>query len=234
MLKVMKYELRSEFNEVRFLLCAAFGLSILVGLILRFGELPLLPTVWFAVMLALVVLSVKAIFRNMTNRMFGTESYLTHTLPVDTWELLLGKAAAAWLFGILITAAASACWLLTLICISGFSDAGAASFVVMQSLPKLGEYYFSAFPNTIKYILLGIPAFIAISFLVILEFQFACIAGKQFGKYRAVAQTLIFVVLCMVEGIYNKSMSVGFLIVVVAAGGCFVGSHWLLRHKLSI
>lgn len=257
MLKVMKYDWKNGWNSVRPVLLLATVLSILLGLVLGMGggqvtvyndsfgimsdsdALPkggaLLGIVWFAVMVALLVLTLDAIFKNMSGRMFGPEGYLTHALPVHTWELLLGKTLGTWIFGVFMVAVAIASILLMML--SAMAGSGSIlktlTFIV-DSMPKLGAYHFQQLARGAGYVLYGVAAFLAGSFLLVVQFQFICIAARQFGKFHAAGGIIVFWILCSIEGNLNHALSMGFLIVLVSSAACFYGSWWLLNNRLSV
>lgn len=234
MLKVMKYDWKNGWNSIRGILLLAAVLAALAGYVMRTFDTSTIGFLWFAVMTAMLVLTVRAIFRNMSDRMFGPEGYLTHTLPVDTWELLLGKAAGTWLFGVFMVIAAVICWFLLLLCDIGTSVLGDSLMMVIEALPKLGGYHFQQLAIGMRYLVSGILAFLVISFLLIVQLQFICIAARLFGKFHIAGGIIVFLILVFVEASWDQSMAMGFLIVLLCTAVCFAGSHWLLKHCLHI
>lgn len=255
MLKVMKYDWRNGWDSVRPTLLAAVVISILAGIAFGIiGGTPvingtnfvivgpdkaetafaIMTIVWFAVMVALLVLTISSICSNMIGRMFGPEGYLTHTLPVHTWELLLGKAVGTWLFGVFMVFVAMACLLLVM-----FSTAASTGYMgelvesFVRLMPKLGAYHFRQIVSGIGYLLLSIAAFLAWSFLMVVQFQFICIAARQFGKFHVAGGIIVFWLLCSVEGNLNRALSMGFVVFLLSSAACFWGSQYLLKHRLN-
>lgn len=237
MLKIMKYDWKNGWNSIRILLPIAAVLSALTGFLLKqFDDhAVLLVTVWFAVMVALLVLTVNAIFRNLSGRMFGPEGYLTHTLPVKTWELLLGKAAGTWLFGLFMLFAAISCWLLLLASSAVVtSELLEAVYKIIEALPKLGAYHMRQLAVGMGYLVCGLFAFAGYTFLLVMQFQFVCIAARLFGRFHIAGGIILFLVLGSIESIWNQSSSMGFLVVLISSAICFAASQWILQHRLQV
>lgn len=234
MLKVLKYDWKSGWSSIRSTLLAAMILAIPAGITMQNNHSAVLGTLWLILMLTLLVLTISSIFRNMSSRMFGPEGYLTHTLPVHTWELLLGKAAGTWIFGIFMVVAATACWMLLLFCTADTSALGESLLKVIEALPKLGMYHFRQLALGFKYLMLGTLAFLAMSFLLVVQLQFICIAARQFGRFHIAGGIIVFLVLLTLESSWNQSASLGFLLFLLFSAACFAGSNWLLKHRLSI
>lgn len=234
MLKVIKYDWKNGWYNIRTLLAAALVLSVLAGLTLRIFESVLLSVVWTAVMWALLVLTVAAIFRNMSGRMFGAEGYLTHTLPVSTWELLLGKSVGTWLFGVFMVFAAIILWVILIIIDAGMPEVWCFLMEVVDALPKLGAYHFRSLAIGMGHVLAGIASFLVASFMLVVQLQFICIAARQFGKYHIAGGIIVFIVLSSLESNWNQSLAIGFLSVVLFSALCFAGSCWLLKKRMSI
>lgn len=256
MLKVLKYDWKNGWNSVKLLLIAAAVISVLAGLIfgLQGGQPDISESsfiivfqeemgraaavsfiVWFSVMTALFVLTVLAIVRNMSVRMFGTEGYLTHTLPVHTWELLGGKALGTWLFGVFMVGVAIASVLL----LFAFTMAGSGNIlnllkVFIGLLPKLGPAHFRMFLTGAAWTAYSLAAFLAWSLVMVVQFQFICIAARQFGKYHIAGGVIVFVLLLRAETWVNSALSAGFLVSLLFAAGCFWGSSRLLKKHLSL
>lgn len=255
MLKVMKYDWRNGWNAVRSTLLAAAVVSVVIGIVFGMlggqvvinrevfmiaGEKTIdyvvmgLCIVWFALMTALLVQTVDAIFRNMVGRMFGPEGYLTHSLPVSSWELLLGKAMGTWIFGVFMVLVAIGAVLLVMAATAASSGAVLKAVnLVFQALPKLGAYHFRRIVSGAGYVLYGVAAFLAWSFLMVIQFQFICIAARQFGRFHVAGGFIVFWLLCVVEGNLNQMLSMGFVIFLLSSAACFYGSRWLLEHRLS-
>lgn len=256
MLKVLKYDWRNGWNAVKFTLVAAVVLSILLGL--SFGRIGgvivateeqfgiggestldtitmVLSVVWFAVMMALLILTVDAICRNLSGRMFGSEGYLTHTLPVKTWELLVGKVLGTWLFGVFMLVAAIALGMLVMLATAAGTGAiGDLLKELVAMLPKMGAYHFRQLATGFGYLALGILDFLAWSLVVVIQYQFICIAARQFGKHYVAGGIIVFIVLVVLENKLNAAISLGFVVSLATTAACFFGSQWLLKHRLSL
>lgn len=234
MLKVMKYDWKNGWNNIHVVLILAVVVSALMGVAAR-NRIGNLSFVWFAVMMAMLVMTANVIIRNMTSQMFGDKAYLTHTLPVDTWELLLGKAVGTWLFGVFMLFAATACWMLLLVT----SGAGAEEMqlnlaVVIDMLPKLGAYFFNREAYSLGFEALGVLSFLGWSFLIVLQFQFVCILSREFGRFRVAGGIIVFLLMDSIEGVWNHSEAMGFVLILICSAACFFASNWFLKHRLSV
>lgn len=256
MLKVLKYDWRSGWSSVKLTLLVAAVFSILFGFCLSFlggqvvvnsenigvtGEnrmdtvVMILSIIWFSIMMALLVLTVDTILKNLSARMFGPEGYLTHTLPVSTWELLGGKVLGTWLFGVfMVGAAITAVFLVLISTVAGTNELRHFVNAVVELLPKLGSYHFRQIATGLGYLLYGIGAFLAWSLLLVVQLQFILIAARQFGKFHIAGGVIIFCVLLTLEGRLNNLLSMGFLVCLVSSAACFWGSYWLLQHRLNV
>lgn len=263
MLKVMKYDWRNGWDAVKYTLLAAVFVSVLAGIGMGFaggtvvingnaigefggafgvvGEgtmdkfVMVLSIVWFAVMTALLVMTVDTIFRNLSGRMFGAEGYLTHTLPVHTWELLLGKAVGTWLFGVFMLFVAFASVLLVLMStLVGTGELGAILVKAAEFLPKLGDFHFRWMLRGAGYVLYALAAFFAWSFLVVAQLQFICIAGRQFGKFHVAGSIIVFMLLMSLENNLNRLVPYGFLVFLLSTAACAYGSWWLEKKRLAL
>lgn len=256
MLKVLKYDWKNGWDSVKVLLIAAAVISALAGIlfglqggqpdisedsfVVGFAEetgvlAALAAVVWSAVMTALLVLTVMAIVRNLSDRMFGREGYLTHTLPVETWELLGGKALGTWLFGVFMVGVAIASVLLMFL----FTAAGSGKILdalkmIVSMLPKLGPRHFQMMLSGAAWMAYGLGAFLAWTLVMVVQFQFICVAARLFGKYHIAGGVIVFVLLLRVESWVNSVLSAGFLVSLLFAAGCFWGSSWLLKKHLSL
>lgn len=256
MLKVLKMDWRNGWQSVRGTLLLAAIVSVVFGSLAGFydGEVALGPdqfgvfvesnsevvgivlsVSWCAVMVALLVLTVDTIVKNMSNRMFEAAGYLTHTLPVSTWELLTGKALGTWLFGVFMVFVAFASLFLVLFTTTLSSvDFRKLVETIAALLPKLGSYHFRQMAIGAGYVLYALGAFLAWSLLLVVQFQFICIAARQFGKYHIAGGVIVFCVLLTLEGKLNNLLSMGFLVCLLFAAACFYGSYWLLKNRLSL
>lgn len=255
MLKVMKYDWRNGWNAVRSTLVIAVIVSILMGVLMGvlggkvmmgdgffgvFGNGSMdyvvmgISLLWIGVMFALLVLTIDTIFRNMNSRMFGPEANLTHTLPVETWQLLLGKAVGTWIFGVFMVSVAVASVLLVMI--STATSTGAVVKIVsgiLEALPKLGAFHFDRIMKGAGYAVYALAAFLAGSFLMVVQFQFICIAARQFGRFYVAGGIIVFWLLIAIQGNLNKALSMGFVIVLLTSAACFAAGNWLLKHRLN-
>lgn len=256
MLKILKYDWKNGWNAVKFPLIAAAVVSALLGIVMGLlggqvaigqqlfavvGESSMdyvvmfLSIGWFSVMVALLVLTVDAIFRNLSTRMFGPEGYLTHTLPVETWELLAGKALGTWIFGVFMVCVAIFSVVLVVLCTAVTSiELTKLMETIVEFLPKLGAYHFRQMAVGAGYLLYGIGAFLIWSLMIVVQYQFICIASRLFGRFHAAGAIILFCLLLSLEGNLNRLFSMGFLVALLTSAACFLGSHWLLRHKLSL
>lgn len=256
MLKILKYDWKNGWNAVKYTLIAAAVASALLGIVMgllvgqvQIGEMlfavvgessmdyvvMILSIVWCSVMMALLVLTVDAIVRNLSTRMFGPEGYLTHTLPVESWELLTGKALGTWIFGVFMVCVAIFSVVLVVLCTAVTSNELTKIIeTIVQYLPKLGAYHFRQMAVGAGYLLYGIGAFLIWSLMIVVQYQFICIASRLFGRFHVTGAILLFCLLLSLEGKLNRLFSMGFLIVLLSSVVCFCGSNWLLKKRLSI
>lgn len=260
MLKILKYDWKNGWNAVKHTLIAAAVVSALLGIIMGLlggrvesdqtlfsvvfsvvGEssmdyvVMILSIGWFSVMVALLVLTVDAIVRNLSTRMFGSEGYLTHTLPVHTVELLAGKALGTWMFGVFMVCVAVFAVLLVVLCTAVTSiELTKLIETIVQYLPKLGAYHFRQMATGAGYLLYGIGAFLIWSLMVVVQYQFICIASRLFGRFHIAGAIIFLVLLLELEGRLNRLFSMGFLVALLTSAACFCGSNWLLKKRLSL
>lgn len=256
MLKVFKMDWKYGWHAVRGTLLAALLISVAVGILTgAMGNAPVVREnaigffgegtmdnvfafsfiCWFAVMAALLVQTVIVIVHNLNGSMFGKEAYLTHTLPVRSWELLGGKALGTWVFGVFMLVMAFVNFFLLL-----FSAAvGTGTLLqllkeIVAALPKLGEYHFSQLAEGTWYLLYGLGASLLGSLLLIVLLQFIFIAARQFGKHYIAGGVIVYVVLLLVGSKLNSATSSGFLVVLAMSIVCFLAGNWLLNHRLHL
>lgn len=256
MLKVFKQNWGHGWNNVRTTLFVSMLLSVVVGVVLGllgnapvvsvnaigfFGEgavdkvLAGLMIVWFAVMTALLVQTIVAIVYNLNESMFGKEACLTHSLPVESWELLGGKALGTWAFGVfMVLMALVDLFLLMFSAAAGTGEMGEFLLKIVKVLPKLGAFHIERMAAGIGYLLYGFGAFLIWSLMLVILLQFIFIAARQFGKYHLAGGVIVFVVLLEIGGRLNKAISAGFIVVLLLSAACFTAGNWLLKNRLSL
>lgn len=257
MLKVFKHSWGYGWNSVRATLFVSVLLSVVVGVVLgMLGNAPVVSEneigfffmeetmdklvagmfiAWFAVMTALLVQTIIVIVYNLNESMFYKEAYLTHTLPVESWELLGGKALGTWVFGVfMMTMALVNFFLLLFSAAAGTGQMGVFLMKVVEVLPKLGAFHFERMAVGVGYLLYGIGAFLVWSLMLVILLQFIFVAARQFGRYHVAGGVIVFVVLLEIGGKLNKAISAGFLVVLLMSAACFAGANWLLKKRISV
>lgn len=259
MLKILKYDFLEGWNRVKGLLAAAGIVSILLGVIVGLLGRPavwdgafavvgeeetgiavgILSIVWFALMVALAVLTVCAIFQNLSHGMFHAEGIFVHTLPVETWELLTGKALGTWLFGVFMVTMAMAAILLTFFACIGslFLTAGVSGKELFESAviftSRLTPEHWSFVFKGAEWTLYGAAVFGIMSLILVVQLQFVCIAAHQY-RHAAAGGLVVFLVLSMVESKVNRAIPYGVIGSLLVAAACAYGSWWLLKHRLRV
>lgn len=255
MLKILKYEWKLGFRTVRSTLIAGLILSVLFGLLVGMLGTPdygmdrllfasndqtdivfmVISLVWTAVWFALFVQTVDIILKALSTRMFAPEGYLTHTLPVETWELLTGKALGMWLFGLFMVAmAAIGFWALLLVALTVSGALADFAKFLWEALPRLTPYHWTTLGQGIGLGIKVLLIFLVTSFIGIVNLQFICIAGRQFGKHHLAGGVIVLVVLLNIEGRLVNATHLGSLVTIFMGAACFVGSNWLLKNRLSL
>lgn len=257
MLKLMKYEWKLGFRSVKNTLIAGVLLSLLFGVLIGLlgtvvynldgvfqgftGEgitetvVMVASILWIAVWIALFVQTVDFIIKALSTRMFAPEGYLTHTLPLETWELLGGKALGVWMFGVFMAVVAAVqIWIVLL---TGLLLSGALpEFVeyLWQVLPELTPYHWATLAQATGWIAVAVLAFLGASAVGVVNLQFICIAARQFGKHHLAGGIIVLAILINIEGRLVSATHLGSLITVLMAVTCFCGSNYLLKNKLSV
>lgn len=257
MLKVLKYEWKLGFRSVKNTLIAGNLLSLLFGLLVGllgtvvynldglfqgFSGEGITDTVvmvasiaWMAVWFAQFVQTVDFIIKALSSRMFAPEGYLAHTLPLETWELLGGKALGVWLFGVFMAVVAAVqIWIVLL---TGLLLSGALpEFVkyLWQVLPELTPYHWATLGQAIGWLFLALVAFLGAAAIGVVNLQFICIAARQFGKHHLAGGIIVLVILLNIEGRLTSATHLGTLITILMAIACFCGSNYLLKKHLSV
>lgn len=255
MLKILKYEWKLGFRTVKPTLIAGLALSILFGLLVGLlgtpdygidrivfdgnGQTEIVfmvgSIIWIAVWFALFVQTVDVILKAMSARMFAPEGYLTHTLPVEIWELLSGKALGVWLFGLFMAAmAAVGFWALLLAALTVSGALVDFAKFLWEALPQFTPYHWTTIGQAIGWGIKALLIFLAASLIGIVNLQFICIAGRQFGKHHLVGSIIVLVILLNIEGRLAAATHLGTLVTVLMGAACFCGSNWLLKNRLSV
>lgn len=256
MLKVFRYEWRNQWSAVRTTVIVAVLLSVVGGLLVGLFNTPqidnmsmyfqedgalgsvfvLIIIVWFAVMCALAVMTAVGILNSVPRQIFSHEGYLTNTLPVESWELLGGKALGMWLFGVAMCMFAVVNVLL-LFFAAALTAGVFASFweEFMDLLRALTPKHYESLLRGMGMLLLVFVKFLVGSAAMILQIQFIQVAARQFGKYYVAGGIAVFVVLANLEtraaGLFPAG---GLLVPVLLAAVCFWGSSSFLKHRLNL
>lgn len=257
MLKILKYEWKLGFRSVKPTLIAGFVISALFGLMIGLMGSPVIDQatmmfsfwgdqqndtvmligsiVWLAVWFALFVQTVDVIFKALSTRMFAPEGYLAHTLPVEIWELLGGKALGVWLFGLfMVTMATLGFWLVLLMGLTVSGALGEFTKLLMSVLPQLTGHHWVTLAQGTGLLLTALGIFIAASLIGIVNLQFICIAARQFGKHHLAGGIIVLVIMLNIEGRLANAIHYGSLVSLIMAAACFGGSWWLLKNRLSV
>lgn len=257
MLKILKYEWKLGFRSVKTTLIAGFVISALFGLMIGLMGSPVIDQaammfgfwgddqndtvvlvgsiVWLAVWFALFVQTVDVILKALSSRMFAPEGYLAHTLPVEIWELLGGKALGMWLFGLFMTVMATlGFWVVLLMGLTVSGALGEFAKLFMSALPRLTGYHWTTLAQGTGWLLMALIIFMAASLIGIVNLQFICIAARQFGKHHLAGAVIVLVILLNIEGRLANAIHFGTLVSLIMAAACFGGSWWLLKNRLSV
>lgn len=255
MLKILKYEWKLGLRTVKPTLIAGFIISVLFGLLVGLLGTPdygidklvfsgndrteivimICSIVWLAVWFALFVLTVDVILKALSTRMFAPEGYLAHTLPVHSWELLGGKALGVWLFGVFMTVmAAAGFWVLLLVALAVSGAMGEFFRFLWSALPQLTSQHWASLGQAAVWFAKAYLIFLVSSLIGIVNLQFVCIAGRQFGKHHLAGGIIVLVVLLNIEGRLASATHLGSLVSVLMGTVCFIGSNWLLKNRLSL
>lgn len=257
MLKLMKYEWKLGFRTVKNTLIGGIILSFLLGLLIGLlgtvvysldgvfegftGEgltdtlVMVFSIAWVAVWFALMVQTIDFIIKALSARMFAPEGYLTHTLPLETWELLGGKALGVWMFGLFMCLMAFVGTL-----VLAFTALAASGEMVnffkylWLTLPKLTPYHWEILAQAVEALALVFIAFLGATAVGIVNLQFICIASRQFGKHHLAGGIIVLVILLNIEGRLVQATHLGSIITALMAVACFCGSNYLLKNRLSV
>lgn len=98
-LKLCKHELKNSYRSFLFMYAVLLVTSFFISMKLdeSLGS-AIIVFIYGASMVALIVMAFVSVIRNYIKTMFSRMSYLTHTLPVKEWKLLLSKVLVSFLW----------------------------------------------------------------------------------------------------------------------------------------
>lgn len=250
--KLCKYEFRSTWRSymmmyaIILLSATISAISNLTGsmdshsiLLLLFGAATM---VYVIALIVAIILCFVNILRSYNRSMFQREAYLTHTLPIKPWQLIVVKLLSAFLW-LIITGIVT--WFSLMIfaftfqgqgftmefpIIQGFGklhlSATAIAYLLTQSLAVLGEIVFSLL------LLYTISTFVHSSFVQ--RYRTPIGIAIFFVVEMALSFVLSFLISTM--KLYDPIQNNMFNLIVYWAlnVGCFYLNVYLLKHKLEV
>lgn len=201
--KLTKYELRSTLRNIAGIWAALLVIALLMAIavgpadaVTRRGEAlanisgfidGLLPMVYFAIFVAMIVLTVLIVIQRFSKGLLGDEGYLMHTLPVKPGQLIASKGAAAML--LVVISALVALLSISLVVVS-FKDVFTLIADFLRVCVKKPDY-----------LLLGIELLLVFAVYVlkaIYKIYASLSVGQLFDKHRSLAAFLAFVVISVI------------------------------------
>lgn len=252
--KLCKFEWKCSYRSFIFL----YAVVLISSLFMNFGNridlsnsamnftAGLVTMIYGISLSTLCIMAFVNVIRTYYQSMFKRTSYLTHTLPVPSWMLVLSKILAG-MFWIILSF--FVCMISMILIALNFSDVN-LSDIIGASGRILS--YFSIF-DCIRFIFMVL---ISVGETVAL-FYFVMTAAntKYIQRYRSVAAVLIFFAILIVEGIIgnsfthqilfsslqinmmlsiNTSSIFSMLMSLFMTGVWFFGNVYLLEHKMEI
>lgn len=248
--KLCKFEIRSTYRSY-FLI---FSLLLVSGILMGFGSnvanertvsgvigimIGLTATVYAVCLITAIILCLVNIIRNFHRTLFTRISYLTHTLPVKSWQIVSVKLISALLW-LCLTAVVSILSVILIIIGSGEASIG-DFFAVFRYISLDSIDFFLLFSVLFGYL---IEVLCSIMFLYfIISFVYSCFIQKA-RIFIAIATFLVasfFIALChdfIIVTLHLRDpmmlLWLQTLIYAIELGACFFGCVYLLDHKMEV
>lgn len=216
------------------------------------------------ILIAVNILTIVYVIYRFYQTMISDQGYLTHTLPVKTWQLLLSKMLAAYLFQV-VSLAVSVLSVFAVIVSAGFREEFTSGMNEMKYflLNRLNN------TNFIIFLILAVLICIVSGIFKTLQYYVCLCAGNLFNSHKLAGSAVVYLVSNIVIGFIQTAMGVvglyqaedradvlfyeledvqasqvfGFLNGYMAAGlfiiviGCvilFAASGYILKNKLNL
>lgn len=221
--KLIKYDLKSYFKTFPLIWLAAVVLAFVNHFTLRHfteGEtsgvvqvlgmvLPIL--VYVAVIVVLAVLTLLLVIRRFYSGALKEEGYLTFTLPVKPWQIVVAKAIAATV----ITLITSVVTVISVMLLMDWSDV--AEVISDLTWGLFHNEYLTAFQSAILCVELLLTIIVSIAASVY-QIYCAIALGHLFNKHRAGMAVLMYIVI----NVILSSLGTTMVSLVLVGGGNWI------------
>lgn len=193
--------------------------------------------VWAALIIAIFISTLNRIAHSFSREMFGGQGYLTHTLPVEPWQILAGKALAA-LF-ILFLAALSVLFSSFLIAIPVFifrEGIFALPNAIFKPLLRGLQIFFKTPVSSMKTLLYSLLTILK-PIQILLEIQLAIIAAHQLKRHHKLYSLIALLVIVMIDVRLLRLVDSTLLFTIESilfSAICFFISNWFMTHRLNL
>lgn len=267
LLKLLKYDLRSMWKQFRVIWPAALILGLLNrlvfsaplapggGLSLVFGDAVfgaanewlgvVTFTSFLGVCIAMVVVSFIFVLTRFYRGLLGDEGYLMHTLPVQSWQLVLSKLICS----LVVTVANGVVGLLALFLMMPVDWRDIFSSELWRALIQASFQH----PDTIQYFVEFFLLMLAMLAAGFMSFYLSMAIGHLFSSRRVLMSVAAFFgleilgsaatgvldrigVFSRLNGVWHSHgeiwLSIGFTLIPAAL--MFLATSWILKHRLNL
>lgn len=205
--KLLKYEWKSTRRIFPLIYAAILVIALLGGLSMRGIETGgnevssiLFLVIYAILIMALLVVTVVVIIARFYKNMMSQEGYLSHVLPVKTWEHIASKTIMAFIWFVLAFA---------VIVVSIFLMVTATGDLrIIWDEINLQELLDALAIYRPQFVLI-IAGMLVQSVRMILQFYASMAIGGSANKHKIFFSFLAFIVICIAVSIVNTFMSVG-------------------------
>ncbi len=238
-----KYDLKEMLSSLWKLGLVVLGMTLISGLTLRFIHegnwfLTLSLMAEFLLVFAFWILVLVTLVLHFNNHCFGKQGYLTFTLPVTSWQILLAEMLAAFTVVIL-------CGLFFFLLIGLVFGLNLTGTILTEVSPFYAEMMHTLaywLPDLLHALLSGVLGILA----SLAEVYLAMSIGQLFINYRVAASFVAFFVLDVLTSVvqllcaFPASSSLGAILgsfdlsSLVILLACFFGSVYIMDRHLNL
>ena len=249
LLKLLKYDFRAMWKSFSLIWGAALALAVvnrftitgrwstsLVGENTSYAALFAL----FLVFAAMFVIASVFVIQRFSRGLLGDEGYLMHTLPVQSWQLVVSKlicALAVWI-------ASGVVAVLSMLVMAPVNFLEMLQYPIWQALFR----GIMSHPDVLAYLAEICLVIVSLMVLGFSTLYLAMSLGHLSPRWKGLASVAAFIVLDIAVNLYGGEVSDRFsfclerhtglwmaiLAVSLPAALCLAGTCWILTHKLNL
>ena len=249
LLKLLKYDFRAMWKSFSLIWGAALALAVvnrftitgrwstsLVGENTSYAALFAL----FLVFAAMFVIASIFVIQRFSRGLLGDEGYLMHTLPVQSWQLVVSKlicALAVWI-------ASGVVAVLSMLVMAPVNFLEMLQYPIWQALFR----GIMSHPDVLAYLAETCLVIVSLMVLGFSTLYLAMSLGHLSPRWKGLASVAAFIVLDIAVNLYGGEVSDRFsfclerhtglwmaiLAVSLPAALCLAGTCWILTHKLNL